>query len=160
VTSATRTLLIANVAVFLLQSVTGDRLIAAFALWPLGGADTPGGISFQPWQIVTYSFLHGGVMHLLLNMLALWMFGTDVERVVGSRRFVLYYFVCVVSAGICQLLISSLAAETAYPVIGASGGVFGGAAGFRDVFSQTYHRPAVSPDPAARLAVRHTVRGA
>jgi membrane associated rhomboid family serine protease len=123
-TSATRALLIANVLVFLLQSVTGDQLIASFALWPVGTSEA-GGPSFEPWQIVTYSFLHGSVTHLLLNMLALWMFGTDVERVVGTRRFVIFYFVCVVSAGVCQLLISSFAAEVAYPVIGASGGVFG-----------------------------------
>jgi|SRR5579871_3516283 len=124
-TPATRSLLIANVVVFLLQSVTGDQLVVNFALWPLGTGDAAGGVSFEPWQIVTYSFLHGGVAHLLLNMLALWMFGTDVERVVGTRRFVAYYFTCVVSAGLCQLVISSLSAEPGYPVIGASGGIFG-----------------------------------
>lgn len=123
-TPATRSLLIANVVVFLLQSITGDQLILTFALWPPGSGELGGG-SFEPWQIVTYSFLHGGVAHLLLNMFALWMFGTDVERVVGTRRFTTYYFVCVISAGLSQLIVSSLAADSAYPVIGASGGIFG-----------------------------------
>jgi membrane associated rhomboid family serine protease len=124
-TPATRALLIANIIVFLLQSLTGEQLLAAFALWPLGGADAGAGVSFEPWQLVTYSFLHGGVAHLLLNMFALWMFGTDVERVVGTRRFVTYYFVCVVSAALSQMVVSGLTADAAYPVIGASGGIFG-----------------------------------
>jgi membrane associated rhomboid family serine protease len=122
--TATRALLIANVAIFLLQQVTGDALLGSFALWPLG-AEAAGGAPFEVWQLVSYSFLHDGVLHLLFNMFALWMFGTDVERVVGPRRFTIFYFVCVVSAGLCQLLVSALLADTATPVIGASGGVFG-----------------------------------
>jgi len=122
---ATRALLVANVAVFLLQQVTGELLVAQFALWPIGISSLNEGVSFEPWQLVSYSFLHGGISHLLLNMLALWMFGTDVERVFGTRRFTLYYFVCVVAAGVCQLLVSGMSPEAAEPVVGASGGIFG-----------------------------------
>jgi membrane associated rhomboid family serine protease len=80
---------------------------------------------FAPWQLITYSFLHGNLMHLLFNMLALYMFGSDVERVFGSRRYTFYYFVCVITAALAQLLVSSVGNWPAYPTIGASGGVFG-----------------------------------
>lgn len=120
----TQLLLIANVAVFLLQSAAGAALTDLFALWPL--QPVPGGQSgFAPWQIVTYSFLHGNLAHLLFNMLALYMFGSDIERVFGSRRFGTYYFVCVVTAAIAQLVVSGMGDAPPYPTVGASGGVFG-----------------------------------
>jgi membrane associated rhomboid family serine protease len=122
---AARALLIASIIVFLLQSVTGGMLIIDFALWPLGAASLGQGVSFEPWQLVTYGFLHGGLTHLFLNMLALWMFGNDVERTMGTRRFVIYYFVCLVAAGLCQLMVAGLEGERTYPVIGASGAIFG-----------------------------------
>src|SRR5688500_8245104 len=114
----TRILIIANVVVFLLELMAEELLIKLFALWPIG----PG---FAPWQIVTYSFLHGSVMHLLFNMLALYMFGSDIERVFGSRRFAVYYFASVVAAALTQLAVSTLAGSPPYPTVGASGGVFG-----------------------------------
>jgi membrane associated rhomboid family serine protease len=63
-------------------------------------------------------------MHLLLNMYALWLFGTRMENVWGSSAFAVYYFVCVIGAGVTQLLVSTLSGGF-YPTIGASGGVFG-----------------------------------
>ena len=117
----TRALLLINVAVFLLQ-ISGLDL-DYFALWPLGPSSM-GGLTFEPWQIVTYSFLHGSPLHLISNMFALWMFGTDVERVWGRNRFLTYYFTCVLSAGLTQLLVSYWMGSSA-PTIGASGGVFG-----------------------------------
>lgn len=124
----TRVLLIANIAVFLVQGFAGDPLIIWFALWPFGapaytGPDAPPG--FLPWQIVTYSFLHGNSLHLLVNMLGLFMFGSEVERVLGYRRFFTYYLVSVLSAAIAQLAMSALSAGPPYPTVGASGGVFG-----------------------------------
>ena len=77
------------------------------------------------WQLGTYMFLHGSVSHVLFNMLALWMFGSDIERVWGPRRFLTYYFVCVISAAVAQLLVAEMAGGTPYPTIGASGGVYG-----------------------------------
>lgn len=123
----TQLLLIANVAVFLLQSLSEPLLIYYFALWPLhasaGVFDARPG--FAIWQLVTYSFLHGSLMHLLFNMLALYMFGSDIERVFGPRRFATYYFICVVAAALAQLGVAALGDMPPYPTIGASGGVFG-----------------------------------
>ncbi len=77
---------------------------------------------FWPWQLVTYSFLHGNVPHLLFNMFALWMFGVEIENYWGSARFAAYYFACVVGAGLTQLVATY---GMGYPTLGASGGVFG-----------------------------------
>jgi membrane associated rhomboid family serine protease len=121
----TQTLLLTNIAIFLLQSVAEPFLIGYFALWPLhteAGIDSAG---FAPWQLVTYSFLHGNLMHLLFNMLALYMFGSDLERVFGSRRYAFYYFACVIAAGLTQIIMSAIGNWPAYPTVGASGGVFG-----------------------------------
>jgi membrane associated rhomboid family serine protease len=121
----TKALLLANLAAFALQSFVGPELIFSyFALWPLNvPAASP--VGFRPWQLVTYGFLHGNLMHLLFNMLALYMFGSDIERVFGQRRFTIYYFVCVICAAITQLLIAAAADWPPYPTVGASGGVFG-----------------------------------
>ena len=118
----TTSLIVANVAMFLLFSSTGD-LLSPLALWPLGAAQYVG-IGFAPWQLVTYAFLHGSMLHLLFNMFALYMFGTAIEQVFGSRRYLIYYAVCVVSAALAQLLVAKLTGGF-YPTVGASGGVFG-----------------------------------
>jgi rhomboid family protein len=117
-------LIAANAVVFLLQlAVPGIE--APFALWPLGAASASGGhVSFQIWQLVTYAFLHGSLLHIGLNMFALYMFGASMERVFGPRRYLTYYFVCVLSAAIAQLLTSAMTGAL-YPTVGASGGVFG-----------------------------------
>jgi membrane associated rhomboid family serine protease len=112
-------LLLINVAVFALQIIGGDNFLVTYgALWPLASSN------FEPWQLLTYSFLHGSPVHLLFNMLALVMFGGDVERVWGRQRFLTYYFVCVLSAGLTQVLFTYLTGSQA-ETIGASGGVFG-----------------------------------
>jgi membrane associated rhomboid family serine protease len=120
----TRLLLIANVAVFLLQFVIGDLLIIWFALWPF---HTPHdfGAGFLPWQVISYGFLHGGLIHIGFNMLALYMFGGQIEQVFGSRRFLIYYLGCVFAAAVVQLLVSSFSGGPPVPTVGASGGVFG-----------------------------------
>ena len=118
----TTALIVANVAIFLLFSGTGD-LLTSLALWPLGAAQVTG-VGFAPWQLVTYAFLHGSVLHLFFNMFALYMFGSPIELVFGSRRYLAYYLVCVVSAGLTQILVASMTGEF-YPTVGASGGVFG-----------------------------------
>lgn len=125
-------LLIANGILFLLENTNlGNTIIYWFALWPL----QPGGVNlfgqaaphFMIWQLVTYSFLHGGILHIGLNMYALWLFGTRMEYVWGPKTFAIYYFVCVLGAGLIQLFVSTHSAESGgiYPTIGASGGVFG-----------------------------------
>ncbi len=126
----TRTLIVTNVVVYLAQTLLGlnPLLISLFALWPvsLAGEYGVGGAgAFQVWQVVTYAFLHGSPMHLLLNMFALYMFGGEIERVWGERRYLIYYFTCVVGAALAQLAVTSGATGPVFPTLGASGGVYG-----------------------------------
>ncbi len=102
------------VIIFLLQ----DRLPASLALWPLESG------RFQPWQLISYGFLHGSFNHIFFNLFAVWMFGLQIERVWGSQRFLLYYVVCLLGAALTQLLVQQLNGGM-YPTIGASGAVFG-----------------------------------
>ena len=113
-------LLVANGLVFALQQWNGDFLIVNFALWPVG---TP---LFQPWQLLTYGFLHSPsyLVHIFWNMFGLWMFGRDLERMMGPKRFLIYYLTCVIGAGIVQLIVAGTQGGI-YPTLGASGGVFG-----------------------------------
>jgi membrane associated rhomboid family serine protease len=113
-------LLIANGLVFALQQWNPRFLIINFALWPVGEPQSP----FAPWQLLTYGFLHGNFNHILFNMFGLWMFGRDLERLMGPQRFLTYYIVCVVGAGIVQLIVAGMQGGV-YPTLGASGGVFG-----------------------------------
>jgi membrane associated rhomboid family serine protease len=120
---AVRLLLIANVALFVVEAFGGSSgLVAYLALWPIGAS---GPVSFEPWQLVTYSFLHANFWHLFVNMFALYMFGGELERLWGQRRFVQLYFASVVAAAVSQLLFSALSGSPPYPTVGASGGVFG-----------------------------------
>ena len=128
----TRALLIANVAIYLAQMLTGNWLVIHFGLWPHGPHQFAGYengqplmVGFQVWQIVTYAFLHGGLMHLAFNMFALWMFGGAIEQLFGSRPFAIYYFVSVIGASLAQLAVIHWFTGGFYPTIGASGGVFG-----------------------------------
>jgi membrane associated rhomboid family serine protease len=130
----TASLLVANVLIYLLQQTgSGDSLLVNYALWPLGPGHvealdngTAVRIAFEPWQVITYSFLHGSTTHILFNMLALWMFGGPVENVLGERRFVIFYFACVLGAASAQLAVMYLFQPGHfYPTVGASGGVFG-----------------------------------
>jgi membrane associated rhomboid family serine protease len=123
----TGALILANLFVFALQALYGDALLVPFALWPMGDQVAPElgtTVGFQPWQLVTYAFLHGGGTHLFLNMFALWMFGRDCEAVLGSRRFLAMYAAAVLTAALVQLAVASASGD-AYPTVGASGGVFG-----------------------------------
>lgn len=111
----TKVILGLNIAVFVLQA-SGVGVVP-FALWPLGHG-------FAPWQLVTYGFLHASPTHVLFNMFAVYMFGSTMERVWGGARYALYYLVCIVTAGVAQIIVSALSSSP-YPTIGASGGVFG-----------------------------------
>ncbi|MEO6688288.1 MAG: rhomboid family intramembrane serine protease [Dokdonella sp.] len=121
----TRALLFANVAVYLLQMLTGNWLIVHFALWPLGPSAYTDVAGFEPWQIVTYGFLHGSFPHIAFNMLALWMFGGSIERLFGPRPFAFYYFACVIGAAVAQLAVMHFFPSGFSPTLGASGGIFG-----------------------------------
>jgi membrane associated rhomboid family serine protease len=113
-------LLIINGVVFALQQMSPRFLLINFALWPAGPSNSP----FMPWQLVTYGFLHGNLMHIAFNMFALWMFGRELEVMMGPRRFLTYFFTCVIGAGVVQLIVANIQGGL-YPTVGASGGVFG-----------------------------------
>ena len=117
---ATRTLILLNVGAYLLEQLNPNMVLGLFALWP------PSTGMFHVWQLVTYGFLHDprNLAHIFFNMFALFMFGRALEQYWGARRFLTYYLVCVVSAGLTQLwvgAVTGLQEET----IGASGGIFG-----------------------------------
>lgn len=142
ISPAVKVLLIANTAVFFIQTLThllfGDAayftLIKWFGLIPLFVI-----YDFRLWQPFTYMFLHGGLVHILLNMLVLWMFGCDLDRLWGRRRFYGYFFLTGVGAGVVNVLVKTLlelggAASTVpiiglraseIPTIGASGAIYG-----------------------------------
>jgi rhomboid family protein len=122
----TRGLILVNVAVYVLQSMVGERMIVYLGLWPLSTASVYGGIpGFQPWQVITYGFLHGSVMHIFLNMFALYMFGGQLERLFGPKRFLNLYLASILAAAASQLAYAQFTGADPYPTIGASGGVFG-----------------------------------
>lgn len=89
-----------------------------FALWPLESG------RFMPWQVVTYAFLHGDVLHLFLNMLGLWMFGAELERLWGHKRLLAFLLASVLTAAAAQLAFSAIIQSYA-PTVGASGGLYG-----------------------------------
>lgn len=82
----------------------------------------------RPWTFVTYMFVHGGLLHLLANMLMLYVFGTGVESRMGSRNFIAYYMFCGVGAAVFSLLLASIMPIGAF--VGASGAVLGVAVAF------------------------------
>ena len=135
----TQTLIILNVVAFLLDSLLGDALTAPLALWPLGSY-------FMPWQIVTYAFMHANLSHLLFNMFGVFMFGSDLERVWGSRRYLTFYMVSALSAAIAQLIVAGVTGAV-YPTVGASGAVFGLLLAFAMVFPRRMVVPLFPPIP-------------
>src|SRR5580700_2827228 len=117
-------LLISNTVVFVLsylamQSGFGN-IFGPFALVPRLVV-----FHFAIWELVTYLFLHGGVWHLLFNMLTLWMFGVTLERDWGTRRFLKYYFICGIGAGLCDVTVNALLRNWGTSTIGASGAIYG-----------------------------------
>ncbi len=119
-------LLISNVAIFILNFFA-DRAglsgpLIFLKLIPIAVVK-----DFFVWQLATYAFLHQGFGHIIWNMLALWMFGADIERVWGTRRFVQFYFFCAVGAGICVVIANYILpwGNPSIPTIGSSGAIFG-----------------------------------
>jgi len=113
----TQALLLINVGIFCLQYLFGMGIDQIFALWPLRSGN------FLPWQVVTYAFLHGSLGHLFFNMLGLWMFGAELERVWGPKRFLQFFAASVLAAAATQLIVTLNSSP--YPTVGASGGLFG-----------------------------------
>lgn len=143
-------LLITNAAVFLLTEFLGAMKLDGvslqyfiyryFALLPFGEG-------FLPWQLITYQFMHGGFWHLFFNMFfGLWMFGMEIEQMWGGRKFLGFYLMCGVVAGLAHLLLSPLFEPAssefvrmgAVPVVGASGAVYGVLVAFGMLFPDRY----------------------
>jgi len=122
---ATRAIIVANVLLYVAQSLTAQPgqpidagwLTELLSLQPIGP-------NFHIWQLVTYAFLHGSLAHIFFNMFALYMFGGALEVYWGMRRFLEYYFASVLAAGGVQLATTYLSGSYE-ATIGASGGVFG-----------------------------------
>jgi len=97
-----------------------------FALNPLNGVDAAGqSYNFQIWQLITYQFMHGGFGHIFFNMFALWVFGIEIENMWGSEKFLFFYLLSGVVAGLFYLLLSPLIGIPPAVTIGASGAIYG-----------------------------------
>ena len=152
-------LLVMNGLVFAFQQMQPPFTLYFFALWPFGD-EMRGtfeqfvqywhrrqiGAPFEPWQLLTYGFMHGNLTHIAVNMFGLWMFGQDLERLWGSLRFLVYYLVCVVGAGMVQLVAAGWGGDV-YPTVGASGGLFGILLAFGLTFPNRIVVPLFPPIP-------------
>lgn len=135
----TQALLLINIAAFCIEGFFGPWFTRLLALWPVGHG-------FLPWQVITYAFLHGGLGHLFFNMLGLWMFGSELERVWGPKRFIQFYTASVLAAAVAQLAVTALLGST-YPTVGASGGLFGLLLAFGMMFPNRTIMPLFPPIP-------------
>lgn len=127
-------------AVFCLQWLLPPAFENLLALWPA----TSG--RFMPWQIVSYGFLHGDFSHLFFNMFGLWMFGGELERLWGHKRYLQMLLASVVTAALCQLLVTWLLGSRA-PTVGASGALFGLLLSFGMLFPNRVIMPLIPPIP-------------
>lgn len=125
-----KNIIIANVLVFFAQFLfkNQDYLIERYgALFPLGSP------FFKIWQLVTYMFLHGSLMHIFFNMFSLFIFGPILENLWGAKRFFNFYIICGIAAGVAQLFI-----DPNFPMaVGASGAIMGVMAAFAYLFPNT-----------------------
>lgn len=143
-------LIIINAIVFVAQLVfdkTGGQTAWLTNKLALYSYDT--GL-FKPYQLVTHMFAHGGFFHILFNMYALWLFGAVLEKTWGPKRFLIFYLVCGLAAGITEMFLVPQGAA-----IGASGAVMGLLAAFAYTFPnvQFYILPIPFPIKAKYLAM-------
>jgi membrane associated rhomboid family serine protease len=130
VTPAIRNIVLVCTGVFVVQTVLLLFNTEAYGWFNHQLGLMPLFYGFRPWQPVTYLFLHGGLMHLLLNMLFLWMFGVDLERSWGSQRFYTYFFLtgiggALITISVKVILISFGVQSSPIPTVGASGAIYG-----------------------------------
>jgi rhomboid family protein len=136
--TVTKNLMLACTAVFCLQFVLPIEQWCA--LFPLASG------YFMPWQVVTYAFLHGGIPHLFFNMLGLWMFGSELERVWGGRRYWQFLLAGILAAAAAQLLVTGIAGSI-YPTVGISGGIFALLLAYGMLFPNRVIMPLFPPIP-------------
>ena len=129
--NATLTIIIVNVAMYLLM-MWFPRIVNYLALTPYLVVRER-----AIWQVVTYMFLHGGVWHIFINMLVLFIFGSRLEQRLGSSEFLLYYFVSGIGAGIATVAVNWYTGMAVVPVVGASGAIFAVMLAFATFFPDT-----------------------
>ena len=135
----TRNLMIACTVAYGLQLIL-PGLEQWFALFPLASG------YFMPWQVVTYAFLHGSFEHLFFNMLGLWMFGAELERLWGPRRYWRFLLAGVLAAAAAQMLLT-MATGSLVPTVGASGGLFALLLAYGMLFPNRIIVPLIPPIP-------------
>ncbi len=116
-------LIVSNVAIFVILTLFGRWIgddLRLLALAPRAVVSY-----FALWQLVTYLFIHSGISHLLFNMLALWMFGVPLEQTWGTKRFLKYYFLCGIGAGLCDVALHAAVGDWGTRTVGASGAIYG-----------------------------------
>ena len=134
----TQALMLICTAVFCVDQFV--RLEILFALWPLQSG------LFWPWQLLSYGLLHGSILHLFFNMLGLWMFGSELERLWGRTRYAQFLLASLLSAAVAQLLVTWLTGSNV-PTVGASGALFGLLLAFGMLFPNRTIMPLFPPIP-------------
>ena len=121
---AVKNLLIINIIVFIGTELIGDPMYQWFALFPIGSQ------FFRWWQFLTHMFMHGSFAHIFFNMWSLIVFGPLLERLWGSKKFLIFYFVCGLGAALCHELVLMTQPLSNIPTVGASGAIYGLLLGF------------------------------
>ena len=141
----TRNLILINILIFIATLFNENFMIGTFALF------YPSSRYFRWWQIITHMFMHGGLWHIFFNMYALFIFGVVVERIIGSKKFLVFYFVCGLGAAALhmgvqylqmqsflssasQSALESIVALKSTPTVGASGAIYGVLMGYAVLF--------------------------
>ena len=126
---AIKNIIIINIIMFIATLINQEFMFERFALFPIGT------YFFRPWQLITHMFMHGGFWHIFFNMYTLFFFGVVLERVWGSKKFLLYYFVTGLGAAACHLGVMYLqGVDYNLPTVGASGAVYGVLLGYGMLF--------------------------
>ena len=151
-----KNLIIINVAVFFVQIIFNNLMyhgIPAEAIFnkyfalnpispdvqdPMYNLTGHNPYNFQIWQLITYQFMHADITHILFNMFFLWMFGMEVENIMGSRKFLIFYLTCGTGAGLLQIFLPPLIGEGVGLTIGASGAIWGVMIAFAMYFPDRY----------------------
>ena len=138
----TKNLILVNILIFIATAFNENFMIGTFGLF------YPSSPYFHWWQVITHMFMHGGFWHIFFNMYTLFIFGVVVERIIGSKKFALFYFVCGLGAAALQIgtqyiemqafisagAADSIAALKATPTVGASGAIYGVLIGYAMLF--------------------------
>lgn len=136
----TKVFMLVCVAVFCAQLLLGRWIEGLFALWPLASGN------FMPWQVLSYTFLHGDMGHLFFNMLGLWMFGSELERLWGQKRYITFLVASALAAALVQIGWTMLMGSRV-PTVGASGALFGLLLAFGMLFPNRTIMPLFPPIP-------------